>query len=139
MLELNPSGSRSFATKGSIFLKKMGNILNNPTTFADMQKMQNRDFEPAKTNITQFPNSTLPPIYDHTIGFPNGRKERGCNIYPDDTDYPHDGRADKYSYPHDGRADKDSYPHDGRADKDSYPHDRHNLYYLSSVTESINY
>ena len=32
-----------------------------------------------------------------------------------DTGFPHDGRADKYSYPHDGRADKDSYPHEGRA------------------------
>ena len=52
---------------------------------------------------------------------------------PQDTGYPHDGRADKYSYPHDGRADKNSYPHDGRADKDSYPHDRHNLYIMLSL------
>ena len=29
-----------------------------------------------------------------------------------DSDYPHDGRADKNPYPHDRRADKDSYPHD---------------------------
>ena len=50
-----------------------------------------------------------------------------------DTGYPHNGRADKYSYPHDGRADKDSYPHDGRAEKDSYPHDRHNLYLMLSL------
>ena len=25
------------------------------------------------------------------------------------------------------------YPHDGRADKDSYPHDRHNQYSMSSL------
>ena len=40
----------------------------------------------------------------------------------DDSDYPHDGRADKNPYPHDRRA----YPHDRRADKDSYPHDSNN-------------
>ena len=28
-----------------------------------------------------------------------------------DSDYLHDGRADKNPYPHDRRADKDSYPH----------------------------
>ena len=29
-----------------------------------------------------------------------------------DSDYPHDGRADKNPYLHNRRADKDSYPHD---------------------------
>ena len=29
-----------------------------------------------------------------------------------DSDYPHDGHADKNPYPHDRRANKDSYPHD---------------------------
>ena len=57
-----------------------------------------------------------------------GTQVKRVTAFPNDTGYPHDGRADKDSYPHDGRADKDSYPHDGRADKDSYPHDRHNQY-----------
>ena len=65
----------------------MGNILNNKTTMADISRMQNRDFEPAKPNIKQFPNSTLPPIYDQNIGFPNGRKERGCYSYSNITAY----------------------------------------------------
>ena len=58
---------------------------------------------------------------------------RVTGVYPKDTGYPYDGRADKDSYPHDGRADKDSYPHDGRADKDSYPHDRHNQYVIGNI------
>ena len=43
-----------------------------------------------------------------------------------DSDYPHDGCADKNPYPHDRRADKNPYPHDRRVYKNPYPHDSNN-------------
>ena len=36
--------------------------------------------------------------------------------HPEDTGYPHDGRADNATYRHDRRADKRRYPHDREID-----------------------
>ena len=37
-------------------------------------------------------------------------------LFPYDTGYPHDGRADNTAYRHDRRADKRRYPHDREID-----------------------